>query len=1079
MASPDLSELDQEIDIEDIQVSEYIVFLMSLDTYKRYLEEAQQIESDQTLERGLNLLKAVDRRQKDAFEAFLNEKLELPAHKAMLAQAMRLPMTANNMARRALKLKMVLSRNKAMIKHVFGSNQKSIRAVREAFDAAGIQDADAALERLRVIPFLSNRRLGSWIKVAAETAGPGYAQNPVKASAQAASGSEELLTSKIVAQGEAQEDSSDSSLDHDIVLEQIQHNATKAAKEALEASGEPDEAPKKSEVVGIATAAVIEAMTDPENPRNIPEPLKTLDPEQRSAALSDGRVLVAAGAGAGKSTTLVSRVKYLIREKGVNPSKILVTSFNAKAAAELKQKIGTSAGAEALEQMSVGTMHGLFRRFITAYGTKSEKKAMGDSFVSGGDSVARAVNRIWAECYPEGTSAEKKVPSLKKAKLAVSGWRGDDKTPEQAKLEAKTEEEMDYALWYEMYEGLKGAIPGWKPPCGTSRSYESFMSRWRPKGERLGDFSDMVSFFLQILKRKPLVKKEIQKMYQHILVDECQDLDGVQNQIIELISEHIKPESRDSSIWLVGDDKQSLYEFRGARPKLFVDRSNNPDWKVRIIRTNYRCEPEIVEAANKLIANNSGQIPMEASPSPSKSRGAGSIKVEKPLDDADSAITAVRQIKQSIADGNDVSSHAILTRTNKEQHAFETACIISGIPYARSGASSFLGSPETKAFLSYVQLATGDDFVKMQKALGEVINQPNRFFMRDPSAAGKAVEQTLMQYARRIGKQLKDVSPLGALNDSRFVRELASNLTGGASGFKLDKAIESIEELQYELGQMSANTQNEGYKTTDLFNDILSLKGKASKYNPRTGKSDFVDVSFRDSLKTDLKEAPEDPDSDETPGDDIEDDKHSGLGNVSFLFELAKVDPTDEDDVSFDPGSPLGFRSKMERYSKKARDLRIDVDKWNKEQEDLPPEQRKAPPGVFLSTIHKVKGSQWQNVFVSMPKGVFPMEVRPKPGELPDFEKIEAEKLAERRLAYVALTRAAKNLTIMCPTSVGGRAAGVSPFVEEAGLVAGENIIKPGQTEPEEEETVKIASSPATPSRAFEDAFLYNISRNK
>lgn len=120
------------------------------------------------------------------------------------------------------------------------------------------------------------------------------------------------------------------------------------------------------------------------------------------------------------------------------------------------------------------------------------------------------------------------------------------------------------------------------------------------------------------------------------------------------------------------------------------------------------------------------------------------------------------------------------------------------------------------------------------------------------------------------------------------------------------------------------------------------------------------------------------------------------------------------------------------------RDLRIDIDAWSKQQSDLPAEQRSPPPGVLLSTVHKVKGAQWPTTFVQMPKGKFPMERPVRPGEPPEINPDALED--ERQLAYVAMTRAAKNLRIVCPLVVGGKKAGTSMFVIESNLSHGENV---------------------------------------
>ena len=1038
--------------IGELEIAEYVVFMLALDTYTRYIEEATGSESDDDLTRkGRQLIRTMDTRNLEGIQQFLRENVASTGQKRMLDKAFLFVPNRAGLARRTFNLRTVLSRGGTATMRAVFKNNRALREVKAAIAASMMDDADAALDKFAILP-LKNTRLRKWIAIAAETAGSGNYQNAVAVGSEETVGVvERLLVTRVQQQGATgtSDANQDGIAEKDELLAEVQQRSQAQAQRAMEVSGESDVPPSKSEVVGIATAAAVAAISDPSNPMNVPVPLRGLDDEQRAAALTDGRVLVAAGAGAGKSTTVVARVEYLVKDRRVNPSRILVTAFNKKAANELKHKIGTVVGGDALGQMTAGSMHSLFKRFIKDYGTAKERAAMERGFIQAGGNVARAVQRIWGECFPEDSPQERKAPKLKNAIMAKSKWAGNNITPAQAKKAARTQAETDLADWYEMYEGLKGAIPGWEPPC-SSKQFETFMGKTRPDGTmRLGDFDDMLGIFDDILKREPMVRKALQESFDHLIVDEAQDLNGVQFSVISQISKQVTDGSDGKSLWLVGDDKQSIYSFRGARPDMFTELSKTEGWKMAQIRTNYRCQPEIVDAANKLISHNENQIKMEANASPDKVRGVGSIQVKTPLDEAEAALGVVEEIKASLSAGGEVSDNAILTRTNKEQHAYETACIIRGIPYARKGASSFLGSPETTAFLSYVQIATGSDFGKMQKALGNVIDTPNRFFL-----GGKGSEQVaeaFSLYARRAGVDSKTLNPIEAMEDRRFLTILAEKLTRSTGGFKFNKGLESLDKLRDSLMAMRGNALDPAYKTSDLFSDILNVEGRTSVSRPG-GRTEYIDQTFRESLQVSLRDSLGDDDS----TDDDDDDDDESLGNIGFLFKLAQPDPTDPEDLISDPNTPAGFKAKMERYAEKARELRIDIDKWDKQQEALPPEKRMAPPGVYLGTAHSTKGAQWTNCYVAMPRGKFPMDIRPKPGDPPpDPAEQQAELEAERRLAYVALTRAKMNLTIVCPHVVGGKAAGISPFVVEAGLKPGENVPKPGAPTEVVEEVVE------------------------
>lgn len=1429
----------QDEDISELEAAEYIVFNLALDTYFRYIEEVTGEEppedDENTLDEapegdttkldslasdGIRLLKRVDSRFQEDAVSMLDTNLPSETHKKMLQRAFRRPARSRDaISRRALLMRTVLSRGgHKTVKAVFHKT-RPLRAVKDALADAMMEDAGPALQRFAAVP-IRNPRIKAWIKAAAsvtrERDQPNAAPlNPVEVASSVGADHAEALRKDTVDETGLQgaEEQAVAGDERENRISDIESEAAEAAAEVLADAGEPDEVLTRSEVIGIATAAAVAASTDPTDPTNIPEPLKRLDDEQRAAAMTDGKVLVAAGAGSGKSWTLVARVEHLIKDRGVNPARCLVTSFNKKAALELDYKIGNVIGGDMADAMSIGTLHGLFRQFIDKYGTQEERIAVGvdrkgpNGFVKGGDSVASAVNRVWRKCYAtqkaDGTWKDADAPRVKDGMRAKTQWAGNNVTPAQAIEKAATPEEAQLAQWYEWYMGFKGDLgKDWEPPCGRKlREWEGFLAKKRLGGRiRLGDFDDMLGIFKDILKRQPEVKATVQAAFDHILVDECQDLNETQNEIIMMMSEHITDGSDGKSLWMVGDDKQcvgvdtpvqvsatetvpagelqagatvlayrngklrpqkvlhakhsdwrtgykvttesgktltmspnhkiwaqgpvleerqvavylmyrqdkgfrvgitnkchdedyynsfggrafmekaermwvltvcqdreeallkeasysleygvptavfegasrginqdrldalfetfghngrkllaektlgfdlphwvsqsytkhgrlrrtvqmtahgskgsqvalewsgddldgklegiqfskqangrrrlrkwftnyrealefaeqvaertgaalsrrlstpegpvrlltasglfsgmqvvvrddedpeavaletivsvepvsetafvdldvedasnfvgggilshnSIYAFRGARPDLFTALDGKEGWKTRSIRTNYRCPPEIVEAANLLIANNEDQIPMEATPNPARIRGMASMRVEQMQDCEGTAILAANTIKSALdGDSCEISDNAVLCRTNAELNMFETALLLRGIPYARKGASSFLGSPETAAFLGYIKMVSGGtDFEGQQKALRSILNTPNRFFVA-PDAAKAAVDQALREYASMERMPIKNVDPMEALGDDRFRRSLAHALTkidrprSRREEFKLSKTVEKLDAFWEEVADLRETAQAEETTTHQLFDAVLSVSGIELEVDPNTGRiTGEKPVTFREAVSNNLKDQ---GGEDDDAGAEDEDSSMQGLGNISFLYELAKPDPNDPADKAADPRTPFGFRAKMERIKERAKELRYDITAWDKQQEAKPPEERQPPPGVYLGTVHSTKGAQWKNTFVQMPAGKFPFQPPAKPGsEPPPPEVIEKEMQQERRLGYVAITRAIDNLTILCPNEVNGKPAGVSPFVAEAGLHLGENIgAEP--TSPEEE----------------------------
>lgn len=1524
---------EDDDDVGELEVSEYIILMFAFDTFIRYVEETMGIEDPgpddssiptkyrAVMGRGMKLMRMVERELADIRD-FLDKSLPGLGHKRMLSKAMRIRATsAGAVCLRSFQLNRVLSRGGTpTLRAVFQTNIRMAQ-IREAITAVDLKDGDAALDLFAGF-VIKNPRIRAWIDLAAKVAGsepeeavPGEtgegtvvpppvevepsvraAQDPIdQAVKETADHGTALLTQTVDAMAAAgSEEAEQATARRQETIQQIGQEATEAARKAL---GEEGDAPlTHSETVGVAVAAATAAVSDPAKPTNIPASLSSIanDPEQLAAALTDGRVLVTAGAGSGKTRTLVARIKYLLNERGVLPTRIMATSFNRKAGRELKGKVGELAGPETAKMMTIGTMNSLFSRGVRKYGNAEERTMMGKGFVGGGGAIASQVQRLWPMCFPKS-----RIPKKKDALVTMSSWRGNGVSPEQAMATAMTPKKKDLAKWYEMYQGFKGALgPDWKPDCedrisadkdalfekdmeayrrGRRRQppkrswtdkknkrtvhtakyqtvFQAFMANKRPGGIKLGDYDDQISSFKDILSRNPAVRQAYQQDYDHILVDECihedtevvtrdgskrvadvcpgdellsyengsatfkrvldkkqsrkstgivvrtetgqelamttnhrlyassfesvpegqlalyvmyrqdkgfrigastrpvqrvgrngprpnaeradalwilevgepseilfkeqalslrhrvptyvfegevrgcdqeridrvfaefgkngqdlldlydlnfhyphwtnttytganqkrrvlavrahrggpsagttvnmswtgedaklddfpvynvrggrkmlnkrladyvearefavkvankcdgrvvetlpingqphtlttagalmpgmtlpvwlggwvadgrasllrspkvravadkygvafpvrgsissitydeirrrqqaaddpevlpeldatrmgvdrivdiqpvdegtfydltiegtanffangvlshncQDLNQVQHDVIEMMAEHITDGSDGKSLWMVGDVNQSIYGFRGARPDKFTEKYEDPGWKPRGIMTNYRSEPEIVEHANSLIAYNPQLIPMEAKPAPGRPRGRAEIEVKTPRDDVAGAMGTIEAIKADIerrpADemAGAAGEYAILARTNKELNAYETASILRGVPYARKGSGSFLGSPETTTVQSYLSLAVGGEPEVLQKAFGNALNNPGRFFIKgmNREAMAESVKKGFTDYAKYLGVPRNQVDPNVAITDHEFQKTLLKALYG--SGFssqpdwKVDKDVTKLDELGEAMQELSEVAQER--TTKDLFDTILAIQTEQRVFDKEKGEEVYKYISLRESIETDLRDQT-DPEGDDEENDvDDETDEYAGLGNIAYLYELIKVDPTDPEDAVLDPNTPAGFKAKMGRYAGKARKLRLDIDEWYEKNLKPPPEH------VYLGTAHSTKGGQWKNVTVQMPGGRFPMEPFVEPGEPPPPpEEIQAQLEDERRLAYVAITRPITNLTIMCPAKLQGMggAGGVSQFVKEAGFTLPSDAGADAGVEPE------------------------------
>jgi len=1099
----------EDDDIGELEIAEYVVFLLALETYTRYVEEhSEEGMEDDLIRKAVQLIKLADRKHLATIRAFLGTNLPSSAH-TRVNKAFRFLPNSTGLNLRSVQLRMVLTRGGASAMRAVFKTNKALQEVKAAMAAATVEDADAALDKFAVIS-MRNMRLRKWIDEAAKTAGSGTFQNAVSAgSSEAVDDVAPILAARVQQQGSSptSEDHQEETGKKDDLLLGVQQKAQEAAQRTMAVSGEPDAPPSKSEVIGIATAAAVAAVTDPNQPNNIPIPLRGLDPEQRAAALTDGRVLVAAGAGAGKSTTLVARIDYLVKDRGTNPARIMACSFSTASADELKVKIAKRLGYSSTSTtgVQVGTMHALFAKFIVGdkqvagFGTPEEQAMLrsprliapskkGQRPTISPTTMSTTIRNMWLNCGAEALASRfgfpvkwmSSPPKAKKAGLLLNKWRGNDVSIEQAKEGAHSEAEAQAVVWYEFYSGIKGDIPGWRPPC-ASPAYDKFMGDKRKGGERLGDLDDMLKVFLDILRRDPEAKKTIQGMFDHILVDEVQDSNLVQHQILELMSEHIGDGSDGKSIWMIGDEIQAIYQFRGAQPELFTGLYGKQGWKIRMIRTNYRCEPEIVEVANKLKAHNNPVIPMEANANPNKPRGKASIVVETPADNVAAAISTLDSILKDMAEGAKAEDYAVLARTNAELNDFETACIINEIPYMRRGGKGFLEAPESKAVLGYMDLASGNDYEKMKQSLVSVIMKPDRKTFLGPDDVTKAVDDAIDDIARRERVDKKSVSPM-ALLEKRNIRILADKLKLPSRLKIIDRAKgdirkgewmygKQVDELAENLSEILPgilNIQdyiNEGTHTSeDLLNFILDMKQEVTGWDSTTRRTETVSNSLREQITQDTSLFSDDDDDEDeveeevpTVGDEGQfetkkkdpEAQGKGLGAVQFLFQMVHPNANDQANNN-DPSTAQGFSAKIARYSKLSDTLRIDPKKWKEVQAKIvdPAQRQETPPAITLSTVHGVKGLEWDNVSVLMPHGKFPPIRKQRPDEPPiDPVEAAANLKAERNLAYVALTRAKVNLEVLCPMYSGENPAGISQFVFEAGLHAGENVIKEGASE--------------------------------
>lgn len=284
--------------------------------------------------------------------------------------------------------------------------------------------------------------------------------------------------------------------------------------------------------------------------------------QKRAVSHTDGPMMVLAGPGSGKTTVITHRVKYLIEKAGVSPANILVVTFTKAAAAEMKERFLKLTDGKGTA-VSFGTFHAVFFTILKhAYGFDAASVLSGET--------RREVFETLIEKY---------------------GLDVDDEAEFMEHMESEISLVKSEMIDVKNYYASVCAADVFRK---LYMDYQHILKR-----RRLVDFDDMMLYTYELFKEREDILKAWQNKYKYILIDEFQDVNRLQYEIIKMLA---KPAD---NLFIVGDDDQSIYHFRGARPEIMLNFPKDyPETKTAALDINYRCSPCIVEAANRLIANN-------------------------------------------------------------------------------------------------------------------------------------------------------------------------------------------------------------------------------------------------------------------------------------------------------------------------------------------------------------------------------------------------------------------------------------------------------------------------------------------
>ncbi len=473
--------------------------------------------------------------------------------------------------------------------------------------------------------------------------------------------------------------------------------------------------------------------------------LKNLNPEQLAAVtLPDRHGLILAGAGSGKTRVLTTRIAWLIQSGQVSPGGVMAVTFTNKAAKEMLTRLSTMLPIP-VRGMWIGTFHGLCNRFLRAH-WKLAGLPQGFQILDAQDQLSAVKRVIKAMNLDE----ERFVP--KQVTWFIAGNKEDGLRPKDVAVHDEQSRKM-----VEIYQ-----------------AYEDQCQR-----EGVVDFGELMLRTYELMRDNAALREHYNHRFRHILVDEFQDTNRLQYAWLKIFA------GRESRIFAVGDDDQSIYAFRGAQVGNMADfeREFRVEQVIKLER-NYRSFGNILDAANALIAHNERRLGKnlrtEAGPGEP-------VRVYESTSDYAEAQWLLEEAQQLHREGTARSEIALLYRSNAQSRVLESALFNAGIPYRVYGGLRFFERAEIKHALAYLRLLenANDDTSFLR-----VVNFPTR------GIGARTIEQ-LQDAARSSGRSLFQsvgaVTGKGGANLLAFTA-LIDAMRGATHGLTLREIIEHVTE---------------------------------------------------------------------------------------------------------------------------------------------------------------------------------------------------------------------------------------------------------------------------------------------
>jgi ATP-dependent DNA helicase Rep len=412
--------------------------------------------------------------------------------------------------------------------------------------------------------------------------------------------------------------------------------------------------------------------------------LSRLNPKQREAVdFVGGPLLVLAGAGSGKTSVITRKIAYLIKTCGYKGKNIAALTFTNKASREMKERANKLVPGPDGRGLTVSTFHNLGLNII-----RKEHKALGYkpgfSIFDGEDAKALIRDLMMKE-------GDENTDSLNYFQMEISNWKNAMLSPEQALMKAKTPEDLVLANVYSVYNRYL-------------KAYNAL------------DFDDLILKPVELFNTHPEILSKWRRKIRYLLVDEYQDTNIAQYELVKLLV------GDRGALTVVGDDDQSIYSWRGARPENLAQLETDfPTLKLIKLEQNYRSTSLILRSANKLIANNPHMF--EKALWSELAAGERIRVVRCRNEDAESEQIAAEILDLKLKKNVPFKDFAVLYRGNHQSRLLEIKLNAFQIPYRLSGGKSFFAKNEIKDAMAYLRLIANPDD---DAAFLRVVNVPRR-----------------------------------------------------------------------------------------------------------------------------------------------------------------------------------------------------------------------------------------------------------------------------------------------------------------------------------------------------------------